>query len=111
MRVAGGQQRALAIHIHVCILPHPGCHMPWRRVSCYTAGPWQLSILNIATCIRGEGYAGTGVYGPESPWKSLRFSFKSKKRTLSPQSKGGLILILQTALWLLGGEQTGLGLQ
>ena len=54
--------------------------------------------------VRGEVYAGTGGYGPESPWKSLRFSFKSKKRTLSPQSKGGLILILQIALWLPGGE-------
>lgn len=59
--------------------------------------------------VRGEGYTGTSGYGPESPWKSLRFSSKSKKRTLSPQSKGGLILILQIALWMPGGEQIGLG--
>lgn len=55
------------------------------------------------------GYAGTNGYVPKSPWKSLRFSSKSKKRTLSPQSRDGLILILQRALWLLGGEQIGLG--
>ena len=57
MIVSGGQQRDSAIHTHISILPQ--IHLPSRLPHnidqpslCYTSGPYWLSILNTAVCIR-----------------------------------------------------------